>query len=81
MNILKELIAYISMHGPALVAIVLTLLAAAEMIVRLTPTAKDDAAVERLGKIIRKFFDLLHVPNHKSGGGNHPALAEKEIEK
>lgn len=79
MNFVKELIAYLMTHGPALAAIVLTLLSVAEMVVRLTPTEKDDGAVERIGKLIRKLFDTIGIPkNHAAGGGVHPALSEKE---
>lgn len=81
MNFIMELYAYLMMHGPALVAIVLGLLTVAEMIVRLTPTQKDDGAVERLGKVIRKILDMLPIPNKKLSGGAHAPLAEKEKEK
>lgn len=81
MDLIKEIIAYVSVHGPALAAIVLGLLAVAEMIVRLTPTTKDDTAVERIGKLIRKLLDMMKVPNVKSGGGAHMKLEEKEKSK
>jgi hypothetical protein len=53
-------------------------LTVAETITRLTPTTKDDGAVERVGKVIRKFFDMLGIPNRKAGGEVHPTIAEKE---
>jgi hypothetical protein len=80
-NLIKEIISYLSTHGPALAAIILMALALAEAIVRLTPTTKDDTAVERIGHFIRKLFDMLKIPNSKSGGGNHKPLAEKESQK
>ena len=46
-------------------AALLALIALAEAIVRLTPTEKDDGAVERVGAIIRKLLDVLKVPNKK----------------
>lgn len=70
MNFLMELIAYLKEHGPAIAAIVLALLSVAEMIVRLTPTTKDDGAVERVGLWIRKVLDFLKVPNLKKGSDN-----------
>lgn len=83
MKFIMELIAYVTTHGPTIVILVLTVLAAAEAAVRLTPTEKDDGAVERIGKKIRGFFDLLEkvFPNLKKGGGVHPPLAQKEAEK
>lgn len=40
-----------------------------EMLVRLTPTKKDDGAVERVGKKLRSLMDLLKVPNVKLDEG------------
>ena len=37
----------------------------AELVVRMTPTEKDDSAVERIGGILRKIMDFLKVPNVK----------------
>lgn len=80
MSFLTELIAYLTTHGPILVSAVLAFLTLAEAIVRLTPTEKDDGAVERLGKRIRQVLDMLDkvFPNLKKGGGKHPTLEEKE---
>ena len=36
----------------------------AECIVRITPTKKDDGAVERVGKIIKRVFDTVKIPNN-----------------
>ena len=41
------------------------LIAALELIARLTPTEKDDAFMERVGAIIRKVMDFLKIPNVK----------------
>ncbi len=41
----------------------LALLAVAEIVVRLTPTKKDDGAVERLGSWIRRTLGWMRVPN------------------
>jgi len=80
MSFLTELIAYVSTHGPVFVAAVLALLAFAELVVRLTPTEKDDGAVERIGKKVRKWVDMLDkvFPNIKKGGGKHDKLKDKE---
>ena len=78
METLKAIVSYLIANGPALAATVLAMLSAAEMVVRLTPTTKDDGAVERVGKVIHKLFDVLGVPNLKDGGGVHPTLEEKE---
>ena len=51
---------------------ILLLLGAAEIIVRLTPTEKDDGAIERVGAKIRKFFDLIKVPNNKKKDNECP---------
>lgn len=40
-----------------------------EGIVRLTPTKKDDSALERAGKLIKWLMDLLKVPNVKREDG------------
>lgn len=40
-----------------------------EGIVRLTPTKKDDTALERAGKGLRWLMDLLKVPNVKREKG------------
>jgi len=39
--------------------------AAAEVVVRITPTKKDDGAVERIGSVIKKLLDFFKVPNIK----------------
>ena len=81
MEQLKLSVNYFIENGPALAATILAMLTAAEMVVRLTPTQKDDTAVERIGKFIRRLFDLLQVPNVKAGGGVHPSIEEKEAQK
>lgn len=40
-----------------------------EMLVRLTPTKKDDGALERVGSKLHKLMDILHVPNVKLDSG------------
>ena len=36
-----------------------------ELFARLTPTKKDDGFLERVGALIRKLLDILHIPNIK----------------
>jgi len=48
------------------------------MIFRLTPTERDDDVLERVGKIGRRIFDILGVPNKKAGGGAHEPRVEDE---
>jgi hypothetical protein len=78
MEQIKALVEWFIVNGPIVAGAVLGLLTVAETITRLTPTQKDDTAVERVGKVIRKFFDMLGIPNRKVGGEAHPTVAEKE---
>ena len=82
METVKEVFGYLMTHGAAIAGILLTLVGIAEAIVRLTPTEKDDTAVERVGKWIRKAIDYASkvVPNKKKGGGEHPQQCEKECD-
>lgn len=75
-----EIWAYLKMHGPAMIVIIGMLLTIAEAVVRLTPTEKDDGAVERIGKRLRQAFDVLVkvFPNLKKGGGTHPPVEIKK---
>lgn len=61
---------YIAEHYVELFGILLGLVAVAEIVVRLTPTKKDDGAVERLGQVLRKIQDILKIPNVKKKGDN-----------
>lgn len=67
---------WVQTNGAILVGAIMALLACAEFVVRLTPTQKDDGAVERVGKFIRNTFDILKVPNKKVEGGEHPPVKE-----
>lgn len=48
-----------------LAALLLALLGVGEIVVRLTPTQKDDGMMERIGSFVRKVLDLLKMPNLK----------------
>lgn len=78
MELVLAIYAWLVANGPVLAGAIMGLLSTAELVVRLTPTKKDDTAVERIGKVIRKFFDMLGVPNYKAGGGQHAPASEKE---
>lgn len=41
------------------------LIGVAEVVVRITPTQKDDGAVERIGGFLRKAMDFFKIPNVK----------------
>ena len=80
MELIREIYSYIATHALTISGIVLAIIATAESVVRLTPTKKDDTAVERVGKWIRKAMDYVgkFLPNRKQGGGEHPKQSEKE---
>jgi len=65
LDFFRELYVYLKGNIVALTFIVTTLFTLAEAIVRLTPTEKDDGAVERVGKVLRKIADFLKIPNVK----------------
>lgn len=54
------------------------LMIALEGFVRLTPTKKDDGAVERMGHYLRKLMGLLKVPNVKREDGKLLAGTHEE---
>lgn len=62
---IKAIITFLIENKAEIGLLVLTILSVAEMVVRLTPTTKDDGAVERIGAVIRKILDFLKVPNVK----------------
>lgn len=83
METIKGIFNYLMTHGPAVAGILLTVVGVAEAVVRLTPTEKDDTAVERVGKWIRKGIDYASkfVPNKKKGGGEHVKQCDKDCDK
>ena len=83
METIKSIFTYFITHGAVIAGVLVAMIAAAEAVVRLTPTKKDDTAVERAGKFIRKAIDYVgqFVPNKKEGGGEHPKQVEKESPK
>lgn len=65
MESVKSLIEFLIENKEEIALLLLTLISVAEMVVRLTPTVKDDGAVERVGAIIRKVLDFFKIPNVK----------------
>jgi len=61
-----ELVNWLKDNYVQLLLTVSSVLAAAELVTRFTPTKKDDAFLERAGSYLRKLMDLLKVPNNKS---------------
>lgn len=62
---MMQIVQWLNANYLELGIIVATLLSAAEMIVRLTPTKADDGALERVGKVLRQVLDFLKIPNLK----------------
>lgn len=61
---MKEFIAWIMEHYDDVGLVLAALVGVAELVVRLTPTQKDDGAVQRIGSIVKKVLDFLKVPNN-----------------
>jgi len=69
MEVIKEVIAYISANWYGILMAGSMLLAAAEFVVRLTPTKDDDGFVQRIANVYNKIFEVLKVPNIKREDG------------
>jgi len=65
MSKMLEIWTLIQVNGGNISLALLSIVAAAEAVVRLTPTKKDDGAVQRLGGWIKKTLDFLKLPNSK----------------
>ena len=65
MEFLLPIIEFVKANLAGLGAVVLSALALAEAVVRLTPTQTDDGFVQRVGAVITKVLDWLKVPNLK----------------
>lgn len=68
---IKAFIEIVQIQGPLIASAIMAFLGLGEAIVRITPTKTDDTFVERIGTVIRRFFDMIGMPNYKSGGGQH----------
>jgi len=60
-----EIFKWVTANYQDVLLAVASVVAAAEVVVRITPTKKDDGAVERVGSFVRKVMDFLKVPNVK----------------
>ena len=65
MEFLKGLIEFFVSNKENIAIALLSIVGVAEVIVRLTPTEKDDGAVQRVGEVIKKILDFLKLPNVK----------------
>lgn len=63
MGILTEIWTWIAANYTGFFIVLMGLILVAESIARLTPTLKDDSAVERVGAWVRWVMDLLKIPN------------------
>lgn len=84
MEFISKLMAYISANWYGILMAGSIILAAAEFIVRLTPTKSDDGFVQRIANGYNKIFELLKVPNIRREDGKlivpsgvHPPKKEK----
>jgi len=60
-----ELFKWVTSNYQDVLLALAAVVAAAEVVVRITPTKKDDGAVERVGKVVKKLLDFFKVPNLK----------------
>ena len=60
-----ELLKWVQSNYENVLLVIAGLVGVAEVVVRITPTQKDDSAVERIGGVLRKVMDFLKVPNNK----------------
>lgn len=60
---MTEVISWIKDNYLNIFAVLSGLVAVAEVVVRFTPTEKDDGAVQRIGGYLKKVMDWLKIPN------------------
>lgn len=60
-----EIFKWVSTNYQEILISLASLVAFLEVVVRLTPTKKDDGAVERIGSVVKKLMDFFKVPNVK----------------
>lgn len=77
MEFLLNVFNFFRENAELLGASALAIVGAAELVVRLTPTKKDDGFVERVGHYVRIALDFLKVPNLRKEE-KHPEAEEKE---
>lgn len=69
MDIIKEVFAWLMANYEGVFVILAGIVGLAEAIVRITPTKKDDGAVQRLGNGLKIVMDFLKIPNMKRADG------------
>ena len=62
---MSEAFKWITENYVQLIYLAFAIISVAEIVVRFTPTEKDDGAVERIGYFVRKLADFLKIPNLK----------------
>jgi hypothetical protein len=84
MEFLAKFWAYMSENWAGIIIAGGAILAAAETVVRLTPTKSDDGFVQRVANVYNKLFELTGVPNVKKEDGSfvipagvHPPKKDK----
>lgn len=65
MSSILAIYTFISVNGSAIMGALFALWGFAEFVVRLTPTKKDDTALERVGKVLKAGMDALGIPNRR----------------
>lgn len=60
---MQEVLKWLMENKEEIGLFLLSLIATAELFVRLTPTKTDDGAVERIGALIKRILDWLKIPN------------------
>ena len=65
MEMIKEIIAWTLANYEGIFVSLTLIIAGLEVGARITPTKKDDSALERIGGLLRKAMDFLKIPNVK----------------
>lgn len=66
MGFVMQAYAFLQTNGAAIMGALFALWGLLEVIVRLTPTKKDDTALERVGKVLKALLDAFGIPNRRS---------------
>lgn len=77
MDLVKEIWAWLMANYTGVLISMSIIIMGLEGIVRLTPTKKDDTALERVGKLVHWLMDLLKIPNVKREGLKPSGLHKK----
>lgn len=64
------MITWIKENWDSIVTIALIIYAIAEIVVKLTPSEKDNSILKKVADIVNQIIDVV-VPNLKKGGGTH----------